>query len=116
MIRNLTTGAVLAQRAVLATTFLQRAIGLLARRALPEGEALIIPRCQSVHTCFMRFSLDVLFVRSRAGTGEGVVVKCLERLKPFRLGWALPADTVMELPAGTLTRTSTQPGQMLAWD
>ena len=42
--------------------FWRRAVGLLARRGLPEREGLLIPHCSAVHTFGMRFAIDVLFL------------------------------------------------------
>jgi len=59
--------------------FLSRAIGLIGRRSLPPGEGLLIPRCNCVHTLFMRFAIDVTFLDSR-----GEVVKRVENVRPWR--------------------------------
>lgn len=101
---NQTRGTILASCAVVAATWRARMVGLLDRQALEEGQALILPRCCTIHTIGMRFAIDVLFVR------KGVVVRAIRTLAPFRLVWALGADTVIELPAGTLARTSTTLG------
>jgi len=100
---NLTKNTTLAQEAVIAGSLLKRAIGLLGKRELPDGQALIIKPCKSVHTFFMRFSVDLLFV----DRGERVV-KILQRLPPFRLSSiCLNADYVIELPAGKIVLTRT---------
>lgn len=130
-IRNLTTQAVLADQAESAEGLLKRMTGLLSRRSLGAGEGLILPRCSAIHTCFMRFPIDVLFLKTASSSKlqassqsrqpaacslqpeTGVVVKVVEHLKPFRLAWARGADTVVELPAGTISRTATQAGELL---
>ncbi|MBI3083698.1 MAG: DUF192 domain-containing protein, partial [Candidatus Omnitrophica bacterium] len=118
--------------AELASGVRKRLVGLLSRSSLREGEALILPRCSSIHTWFMRFPLDVVFVKSVQGSRvkgqgsclepstlnleqpiHGVVVKVVEHLKPFRFAWAREADTVIELPAGTILRTSTHTRELL---
>ncbi|MBZ0252169.1 MAG: DUF192 domain-containing protein, partial [Candidatus Methylomirabilis sp.] len=53
-IRNLSRGTVLAPRARDAATFLSRFLGLMGRAGLPEGEALVIAPCNSIHMFFMR--------------------------------------------------------------
>ena len=90
-------------RVELAAGFWQRAIGLMGRRDLSSDQALFLKPCRSIHTCFMRFALDVVFldaenrvvrvVRSlrpwRAADGGRSAVSVLE----FRTGW-LPADAI----------------------
>lgn len=104
---NQSTGIVLARMAAVADTMGARMKGLLGRKELAVGEALILPSCNSIHTIGMQFSIDVLFLR------QGRVVRAVEKLGPWRLAWAPEADTVVELPAGTLARTATQPGAQL---
>lgn len=84
--------------------------GLLGRAALPEGEALLIAPCTSIHTLFMRFPIDVLFVDRR-----GRVVRAIERMAPWRATRLyLSAQWVAELPAGTLARSGTREGDEVA--
>lgn len=111
VINNVTRGTVLAQQARWATGIFQRAIGLLGRRSLGEGEALLIPYCNSLHTWFMRFPIDVVFV-NRAG----YVVRTLQRVPAFRMVCALGAHLAIELPAGTLAAKVTKPGELLHID
>ena len=132
VITNLTTRAVLADRAELATGVLQRMIGLLNRSALGPGQALVFPRCNAIHTCFMRFPIDVLFLKTVQGSRlkvqgkvleprtlnleqsiSGVVVRAVECLPPFRFAWAAGADTVVELPVGAIARSGTKRGELL---
>ena len=137
VIRNLSTHAVLADHAELADGFLSRLTGLLSRSSLGEGGALMFPRCRSIHTCFMRFPIDVLFLKTAPGSKlqassknlqpaacslqlasssqptRGVVVKLVHSLRPFRVVWAADADTVIECPAGTVLRTDTKAGELL---
>jgi uncharacterized membrane protein (UPF0127 family) len=69
--------------------------GLLGREALEEGRALVIAPCSSIHTAFMRFPIDVLFM-SRQGT----VLKVAARVPPWRARVRFWAFAVIELPAG----------------
>ena len=122
LVRNATTQQVLADRAAMARDILHRSVGLLTRSSLGQGEALILPQCRSIHTWFMRFPIDVLFLHTAPGsTGSslepryvsGVVVKIIHDMRPFRVVWAWGADTVVELPIGTIAGTSTSPGNRL---
>ena len=109
VLTNLTTGTVLAERAEVAGSLLQRIVGLLGRRSFSEGEALIFPRCSSIHTCFMRFAIDVIFLR------QGAAFRLMERVHPWRMLRAAGADTAIELPAGLLARSPIKAGERLQW-
>lgn len=85
-----------------------RRTGLLGRRDFPEGSALIIAPTSAIHTCFMRFPIDVAFVRR-----DGRVVKARRSLAPWRMAAALGAFAAVELPAGTLDRCRTGTGDVL---
>lgn len=100
---NKTKGTILADNAFLAHTFFKRMVGLLGRRSLRKGEALIIRPCSSIHTFFMRFPIDVLFVDRNSR-----VIRAIDSLKPFRLTPAYFNSTfVIELAAGTIHSTLT---------
>lgn len=90
-------GAVIAEEVEVARGFAARLIGLIGRRSLPSGFALVIPGCRQVHTFFMRFPIDVLFLDA-----DNRVI-CLESdIKPYRAtGYCRGAACAVELPAGT---------------
>lgn len=79
-----------------AETFAERAKGLIGRRGLPAGAGMMIPKCNCIHTCFMRFPIDVLFLDK-----DGNVVKTVRKIRPWRLfvwgGWR--AKSVVETDA-----------------
>jgi uncharacterized protein len=107
--RNLDTGAVVADNVEVADTRATRAVGLLNRDGLNPGEALWIVPSRGVHTCWMRFTIDVV-----ALDDQGVVVDRVARLKPWRI--RLPrrgTAGVLELPAGRLDATGTQVGHRI---
>jgi uncharacterized membrane protein (UPF0127 family) len=83
--------------------------GLLGRECLPDGHALILAPCSSVHTCFMRFPIDVVFVAK-----NGRVVKVRSDVPAWRLAGSLNAFATIELPAGTVSRFDTRRGDLLA--
>ena len=104
--RNANTNKLLADRVGVAATRAARAVGLLARTALEPGEALWIVPSRGVHTCGMRFTIDVI-----ALDDAGTVIDCVSNLKPWRL--RLPrrgTAGVLELPAGTLEASGTAVG------
>ncbi len=106
---NKTRGAALIERGRAATGHRDRMRGLLGCPGLDPGEGLMIAPCQSVHTFFMRFPIDVVYV----DRGSKVVGLAPE-LKPNRVGpMVLRARFVLELPAGTIGRTGTRLGDEL---
>ena len=69
-----------------AETFAERARGLIGRPAPASGRGLLIPRCNAIHTLFMRYPIDATFLDR-----EGRVVKVVRGVRPWRLfvwgGW-----------------------------
>ncbi len=78
-----------------ATTRRARGVGLARLDALPDGQALRIPRCRSVHTFGMRFALDLVWL----GAG-GEVLRVDRDVPPRRLRTCLRARAVVECAAG----------------
>ncbi len=89
------SGRVLVDRVVLADRFFTRLLGWQFRR-LPAGEGLLLVPCRSIHTCFMRGAIDVVFL----GDG-GEVLSVRRHLRPWRAA-AGPRGTraILEVPAG----------------
>ena len=106
---NQTKGTLLAEDVIFANTPFKRIKGLLGKKNLLEGQALIIKPCNCIHTLFMCFSIDVLFVDK-----NNKIVKVLAQLVPFRLSklyWN--SKIVVELPCGKVNFTQTQDGDSL---
>jgi uncharacterized membrane protein (UPF0127 family) len=104
-----TTGKCLAANLVLANTALQRLRGLLGRKALAPGEGLWLRPCSSIHTFWMRFAIDVIFLDRKRR-----IVKLVENLRPFRL--TLPSSqaySVIELPAHSISAHQLRVGDEL---
>jgi uncharacterized membrane protein (UPF0127 family) len=81
-----------------ADTFWKRALGLMGKPRLEAGRGLLIPRCRSIHTCFMRFPIDVIFLDEQNRT-----VKIIRNIKPWRLAWGdRKACSVLEVESGWL--------------
>lgn len=83
----------------LADTARSRAVGLLGRDRLGPGDGLVLAPCRLIHTFFMRFAIDVIFL-DRAGQ-----VTCVHQaVRPFRFAWGgWAARTTIELAAGSLS-------------
>ena len=106
---NLTRDITLSDNAVIADTLSGRIKGLIGRKKLKSGEALVIKPCNSVHTFFMSFSIDLLFVDSQER-----IVKIVQAMPPFRLSSiSLNASYVIELPAGIISSTQTKIGDRI---
>ena len=111
-ILNSTRDTELADRAWTAEGFWPRLVGLLRRSSLEPGEALILDPCTSVHTAFMRFSIDVVYVGR-----SGQVVKLSPELKPYRISGVLRGGrSVIELPSGRIEATDTAVGDQLIFE
>ncbi len=90
-----------------ARSFWSRFAGLMLRAPLLPGTGFLIPRCTSVHTCFMRYALDLVYLDH-----AGRVTHCAAHIKPWRMHWPsskssrgqkkTPSEHVLELPAGSI--------------
>lgn len=107
--RDVGTGRIVANRVSVASGRVDRAVGLLGRSHMETGEGLLITPCRGVHTCFMRFSIDILALDE-----DGVVVDAVSMLKPWRIRLPRPGThSVLELPAGTLLNAETRVGHRI---
>lgn len=96
-------------RITYASTFLRRLIGLIGRRHLRAGDALLISRCARVHTFFMRMAIDVAMLDS-----GNRVLRIIESLPPWRIAPSVPgAVACLELAAGAARAFSITPGLKL---
>ena len=108
VVYNRTRGREVAAIVAVADDPESRSRGLLGRKSLEPGEGLWIVPCPMVHTFFMKFSIDALFLDRELG-----VVRVLEDLKPWRLSpWVFRARSVLELAGGSL-KGSVQVGDRL---
>ena len=98
----------------LAATFTQRLRGLLGRPPLkdhPITEGLLITRCPSIHTLFMSYPIDIVYLGA-----HGEIVRCVSNLAPWRacLG-GKRAVHALELPSGSIRRLNISPGHRLEY-
>jgi uncharacterized membrane protein (UPF0127 family) len=92
-------GTVVCERCTVAHRILPRMIGLLGRKSLRAGEGILIRPAPSIHTFFMRFPIDVVFV-----SRQGEVLKIAEHVAPWRARSCRHSYAVLELAAGEAGR------------
>jgi uncharacterized membrane protein (UPF0127 family) len=107
-VSNLTRQTVLATRMEIADSGPKRNKGLLGRKLLKPGEGMWIVPCESVHTFFMQFPIDLIYLDR-----EHRIRKQRSGVPPWRLSACLSAHSVLELPAGTIQNTNTKLGDKL---
>ena len=105
---NQRTDQALADRIELAVTRRDRRKGLLGRDVFESSSAVIIAPCFSIHTMFMRFDIDAVFVDD-----DGRAVKVVEGMAPWRIVVQPFAHAVVELPAGSLKNRPVDVGDRL---
>jgi uncharacterized membrane protein (UPF0127 family) len=109
---NKTRNRIVAQQVTEARSFAKRLKGLMGMHSLPMGCGLHILPCNSIHSFFMRFAIDVAFLDK-----HGKILHMLHAFPPWRLGpYVIGARSVLELPAGMLQCTQTHVGDFLAFE
>jgi uncharacterized protein len=110
--RTLVTGdgAVLCARCRIAKDPWARMRGLLGRRRLNEGEGILLRPASSVHTFFMLFPIDVVFLDRDLS-----VLRVVPAVPPWRAVWRTGAAAVLEIGAGECTARGVGVGDRLDW-
>ncbi len=101
-------GAPVCDRCDVADNPLTRLRGLLGRAGLANGEGLLIRPTSSIHTCFMRFPIDAVFLDAKL-----TVLDVRHDVKPWRTALKRGAKSVLELPAGEAARRGVERGATL---
>ena len=92
-----------------AESFGQRLLGLMFSANLPLDEGLLLADCASVHTCFMRYPIDIIYLDQR-----GVVIQLVPGLAPWRASRGQRGSVqVLELASGSIDRLSLRIGDDL---
>ncbi len=107
-IRNARTGLPLATSLEGAFDSESRRRGLLGREGLAPGAALVIAPCNSIHMFFMKFPIDVVFVRK-----DGTVLRTVANVRPWRIALSPRAFAAIELAVGSIERSGTRAGDVL---
>jgi uncharacterized protein len=104
-------GKVLCERCEIPASSFAQTRGLLGRDGLDPGEGMLIDSTPPVHTFFMRFPIDVVFLDR-----DWTVVGVRHRLGPWRLAGARGAVAALELPAGAAAASGVREGDVLVLD
>jgi hypothetical protein len=107
-VRNLTKTTQLADRADIADTSATRNRGLLKHTGLAEGEGLWIVPCEGVHSFFMKFAIDVVFLNKKRQ-----VTKLRPNMVKNRIALSMRAHSTLELPVGMIAKSQTAVGDQL---
>lgn len=108
-LKNESKGTTISTQVEIAASWTSRFKGLLGRDALIEDQCLVLYPCSSVHTCFMKFNIDVLFMDK-----EGIVLHLIENMPSFRFSPVVrKARFVIELPANTINNKEILKGDQL---
>jgi uncharacterized protein len=108
---NVTQNQIVAGRARKAERLLERMRGLIGSPPIQDGEALVLPKCQGIHMFGMTYAIDAIYLDQK-----GTVVRLVSDLPPNRFGpVSFRADSVIELPEGTIKRLGVRLGDQLSF-
>lgn len=109
ILRNMVSGNIIAEDLDVADRFLKRLKGLMFTKSISPQAALLIYPCSGIHTYFMNYSIDVLYLDT-----NNIILAIDEQIKPGRLGsYVKGAVAVVELKGGRAKETNTVIGQAL---
>ena len=103
-------GRVVAESVVVADSTGRRLRGLLGKKELPSGHGVLLRPAWSIHTAFMRFPIDVVFLDA-----DQIVIKIVPNLPSFKTASCRGAREVVELRAGEAERRGLALGDRVAW-
>jgi uncharacterized membrane protein (UPF0127 family)/CheY-like chemotaxis protein len=103
-------GRIVCERVIVADRAYRRMRGLLGRKYLRKGEGMVLRPGWSIHTAFMRFPIDAVFLDA-----DQVVIKIEHEIGPWRTVSCRGAREVVELPAGECRQRGLEVGDRVAW-
>ena len=103
-------GRIVCESCRVADTTLRRMRGLLGRSSLRAGEGIALRPAWSIHTAFMRFSIDVIFLDP-----DQTVIHIEHRLRPWRTASFRGAREIVEIAAGECEKAELEVGDRVAW-
>ena len=96
---------------IVANHFLTRLKGLMFTRELPPESSMFIYPCSGIHTFFMNYNIDVLYLDI-----YNKILAVDEDMRPGRVGRIIKgAVAVVELPSGRIGETKTKIGQTMGF-
>ena len=108
-VRNKTKNSIIVEKAIMADTFWRRLVGLMGKAELGDNSGLILTPCNSVHTMFMRFPIDVIFLNHKL---EILLIK--QDLRPWSISPIVAgAQYVLEVNAGKALEGRTEVGDTI---
>lgn len=108
-LKNLTKNQIITPKVIEAKTFWERSKGLLGREGIEKDTSMWIHRCPSIHTFFMRFKIDAVFVDRKLK-----VTSIKDCIPPGRITLPhLGSDSVFEMAAGLAQEMNIQVGDQL---
>ena len=116
-VRNVVRDTVLVEQLESADSLWAKFCGLMGRASLAAGSGLWLPASNGIHMMFMRFAIDAVFVGKPESDGTREVLSLHRALPPWRgVVWLVRgANGTLELPVGTIDRTSTTVGDFLTF-
>ena len=97
--KNTKTGKIIASNLEMRESFLGRLVGLLSKKSLEPGQGIVLKPCNQVHTCFMRFAIDVVFISK-----DFKVLKIVKNMKAWKFSpIVLKSIYTLEVAAGEIT-------------
>ena len=105
---NKTKEAVILKRAKIAESFLSRLLGLMFKKNISVEEGMIFYYTSSIHTCFMRFPIEVVFLNR-----DMEAIKVYHKLKPFRLAGTLKCYCIIEMLSCKIHEKAVDVGDVL---
>lgn len=108
-INNLTKNVAIASNVILADNFFSRLIGLLNKSSLDSNDGLILRPCNAIHTWFMKFPIDIVFIDK-----NNKIIFLIENMLPGRRSPIIrPAKEVIEFKAGRIKQSGSEIGDQL---
>ena len=107
---HIRSGECIAKEIEIAKTFFDRLVGLLGRFTIDANYGLFFPGCRSIHTIFMKFSLDIIFLDKNMR-----ITKMISKMPPNRVAYGLfDTKNTLELLGGTLNNYVLKVGDQIA--
>lgn len=108
-LKKVTTSEIVFEKLILSESTISRMVGLLGRKGLGPDEAMWITNCNAIHTFFMKFSIDCVFVDQK-----GQIKKIYHEVKPWKIaGPVWGAAAVVEMAAGQARYKNLSEGEVI---